>query len=259
MANLLLSSFVKADNTNSITIGQVSNADTDNLNLSIEQIGYDNKVNLKIAHRNNSIFFKQQGHNNELSFFPTWGQQSGGDIDGASNSLHMEQNCTLSSCAKSDINLHILGSSNSVRWGQGLYLSGSSDTTFADDNDEGGGHTLNLDIHGSNNSLSGYQRNGNNNQYSPHTATVYFYSSNNSFYVVQETDGTKTATLKTTNDGNTGSLNQSGGGAHNANVTLSGSQPTTFNLTQQINSAQSYTLIQNCQTSGGCNIAVLQQ
>ena len=257
---LLLSLNSLADNKNSVIVGQVSGASTDNLNLSIEQIGYNNKVNLKLAHNNNALLFKQTGNNNEISWVPQWGQQSAGDLDGASNSLHFEQMCTrgVGNCNKSDIQMHIYGDSNSVRWGQGLWLSGATDTTFANDGDEGGGHTLNLDIHGSNNSLSGYQRNGNANLYSSHTATVYFYSDNNSFYVVQETDGTKTATLKTTNDGNTGSLNQSGSGAHNASVTLTGSYPTTFNLTQQSNSAQSYSLTQNCQTSAGCSVNVTQ-
>ena len=254
---LLLSLNSQADNTNSIILDQV--VSSDNLNLNIEQIGYNNKVNLKLAHASNSILFKQTGNNNEISWVPAWGQQSNGDLDGSSNNLHFEQSCTKgSSCAKSDINMHIYGNSNSVRWGQGLYLSGSSDTTFANDNDEGGGHTLNLDIHGNSNSLSGYQRNGNNNQYSAHTATVYFYSSSNSFYVVQETDGTKTASLKSYNDGNTGSLTQSGSGAHNAAVILNGAYPTTFNLNQQSNSAQSYSLTQNCQTSGGCSVSVTQ-
>ena len=257
MVSLLSSLSSRADNTNSIILDQV--VSSDNLNLSIEQIGYNNKVNLKLAHNSNALLFKQSGNNNEISWVPAWGQQSNGDLDGSSNSLHFEQNCTRgSSCAKSDIQMHIAGDSNSVRWGQGMHLSGSTDTTFTNDGDEGGGHTLKLDIHGSNNSLSGYQRNGSLNTYDGHTATVYFYSSNNSFYVVQETDGAKTATLKTTNDGNTGSLTQSGNGAHNATVTLTGTQPTTFNLNQQSNTAQSYSLTQNCQTSGGCSISVTQ-
>lgn len=257
---LLLSLNSLADNKNSVIIGQVSGVSTDNLNLNIEQIGYNNKVNLKLAHNSNALLFKQTGNNNEISWVPQWGQQSGGDLDGASNSLHFEQSCTRgSSCAKSDINMHIYGDSNSVRWGQGMWLNGGvSDTTFANDGDEGGGHTLNLDIHGSSNSLAGYQRNGNANLYSAHTATVYFYSSSNSFYVVQETDGTKTASLKTYNNGNTGSLTQSGSGAHNAAVILNGAYPTTFNLNQQSNSAQSYSLTQNCQTSGGCSVSVTQ-
>ena len=256
---LLLSLNSLADNKNSIIIGQVSGVSTDNLNLNIEQIGYNNKVNLKLAHNNNALLFKQTGNNNEISWVPVWGQQSAGDLDGASNSLHFEQSCTMgTSCAKSDIQMHIYGDSNSVRWGQGLTLSGSSDTTFASDGDEGGGVTLNLDIHGDNNSLSGYQRNGSLNTYDGHTATVYYYSDNNSFYVVQETDGTKTLSLKSYNDGNTGSLYQRGNGAHNAAVILNGAYPTTFNLEQNSNSAQSYSLTQNCQTSGGCSVSVTQ-
>ena len=257
MVSLSLSSFVKADNTNSIILDQV--VSSDNLNLNIEQIGYNNKVNLKLAHASNSLLFKQSGNNNEISWVPAWGQQSNGDLDGASNSLHFEQSCTRgTSCAKSNIDFHILGDSNSVRWGQGVTLSGSSDTTFASDGDEGGGVILTLDIHGDNNTLSGYQRNGSQNTYDGHDATVYYYSDNNSFYVVQETDGKKTLSLKSYNDGNTGSVLQTGQGTHNAAVILNGAYPTTFNLEQNSNSNQSYSLTQNCQTSGGCSVSVTQ-
>jgi len=39
---------------------------------------------------------------------------------------------------------------------------------------------------------------------------------------------------------------------------LNGTNPTTFNLTQNSNTAQSYSLTQNCLTSGGCSVGVTQ-
>ena len=42
----LLSLNSLADNKNSVIIGQVTGVATDNLNLTIEQTGYDNKINL---------------------------------------------------------------------------------------------------------------------------------------------------------------------------------------------------------------------
>ena len=51
---------------------------------------------------------------------------------------------------------------------------------------------------------------------------------------------------------------QDGTGEHNANITITGSQPTTLNLTQHSNTTQNYTLSQNCVTSGGCSITVTQ-
>ena len=256
----LLSLNSLADNTNSVIIGQVSGVSTDNLNLNIEQIGYNNKVNLKLAHNNNSLLFKQTGNNNEISWVPQWGQQGAGDLDGASNSLHFEQYCSrgAGNCGKSDIQMHIYGDSNNVRWGQGTTLTDINDTTFSNDGDEGGSHTLNLDIHGESNKLAGYQRNGSANTYNGHTATIYFYSDNNEFFVKQEADGAKTLSLIANNDGNTGTIHQNGTAAHNATVTLNGTNPTTFNLTQNSNTAQSYSLTQNCLTSGGCSVSVTQ-
>ena len=47
-------------------------------------------------------------------------------------------------------------------------------------------------------------------------------------------------------------------GSHNAQITLTGSQPTTLNLLQQGATNKSYNLTQNCQTVGGCTVSVTQ-
>ena len=249
-----------ADNTNSVIIGQVSGVSTDNLNLNIEQIGYNNKVNLKLAHNNNSLLFKQTGNNNEISWVPQWGQQGAGDLDGASNSLHFEQNCTRgSSCGKSDIGFHIQGNDNSVRWGQGKTLANASDETFSLDSDEGGNHKLNLDIHGNNNSVAGFQRNGAQNQYSGHTATLYIYANDNSLWVKQENDGAKTLNYTSRTDDNTGHIVQMGSGIHTSTINLTGTYPSTLNLLQNSSTNQSYTLTQNCVTVGGCSVTITQE
>ena len=52
---------------------------------------------------------------------------------------------------------------------------------------------------------------------------------------------------------------QSGYATHTANITLNGSFPTTLSLEQKGGTAQSYSLSQNCQTSGGCSVSVVQQ
>ena len=258
---IMLPLFVVANDNNKVDVETTGSQSNDNLVFNVTQIGFNNDTIFSLGGASNQILIKQTGNKNFISFVPTWGTQqgSGGDLNGDSNSLHFEQNCTRgSSCAESNIDFHIKGDSNSVRWGQGLHLSGSSDTTFTSDGDEGGGVTLTLDIHGSNNALAGYQRNGNNNAYSAHDATVYLYADDNSFYVVQETDGKKTLSLKSYVDGNTGTISQSGSGAHNANITLTGTYSTNLNLTQQSNSVQNYTLTQNCVTAGGCSVSVTQ-
>ena len=52
---------------------------------------------------------------------------------------------------------------------------------------------------------------------------------------------------------------QDGNASHTATITLDGNYGTDLDLVQHAGSAQSYTLSQNCQTSGGCTISVTQQ
>ena len=89
--------------------------------------------------------------------------------------------------------------------------------------------------------------------------TFYLYSDNNDVFWRQNTDGVKTVNLYTYNDGNNVTGYQSGYATHTANITLNGSFPTTLSLEQKGGSAKSYSLSQNCQTSGGCSVSVVQQ
>ena len=199
--------------------------------LFIEQEGKDNKVDFSMQHQGNEVKIIQHGHNNKVSY-GHWGRLSSGDIDGTFNNLDFAQICGRGSlCKESHIGLHIYGDDNNVRWGQGYILSSLNDTTFAWDGREGGGHDVTIDIHGDNNNV----------------------------FWRQNTDGVKTVNLYTYNDGNNVTGYQSGYATHNANISLTGSSPTTLNLSQQGNSAQSYSLSQNCQTMGGCSISVAQQ
>ena len=60
-------------------------------------------------------------------------------------------------------------------------------------------------------------------------------------------------------DNNTINVAQQGGGAHTATILLYGTQPTTLNLTQINDITKSYSINQNCATSGGCTINVTQE
>jgi hypothetical protein len=53
-------------------------------------------------------------------------------------------------------------------------------------------------------------------------------------------------------------LIQGGNASHSATITLNGSYGTDLDLTQQGGTAQSYSLTQDCQTSGGCSVSVTQ-
>ena len=268
MVSLSLSSLTRADNTNSILIDQVSSTSTDNLNLTVEQIGYDNKIFFSLAHDSNTINLKQEGHNQEIGYADdalsygasAWGSGVGwgGDLDGSSNNIKLWQNCTKTSCNENDIQFHVPGNSNKMWWAQGYIIESRTDTSWAKDSLEGGGHKITIDIHGNNNSVVGHQRNCARGICSGHQADILVYGNNNDVYGRQEDDGVKNMYIRINTSDNEIDFLQTGSGAHNASITLNGSYPTDLNLTQHSNTTQNYTLIQNCQTSGGCNVSVTQ-
>ena len=248
------------DNTIDLDLG-LSLSDISN-KFEVDQDGNTNNIFFSVGGNNNDIYIRQQGQDNEIGWTNAWGSgiNWGGDLDGNSNSLNFRQNCTRgSSCAKSDIGFHIQGDSNTVKYGQGVYMASSDNTAFIDDSDEGGGHTTTLDIHGDNNTLTGYQRNGSLNAYNGHTATLYLYGDNQTLHAVQETDGAKTLNYTSYVDGTAGNIRQANIGAHTATVVLTGTYPTDITLLQNATTAQSYSITQNCVTVGGCSLSVTQE
>ena len=264
MVLLLSSSLTRADNTNSILIEQVAGGN--NLDLLIEQIGYNNKIFFSIGDVDDTtIDLKQEGNNNELGYAndsPSWGTGVGwgGDIDFDDQDIKLWQNCTKTTCAKNDIQFHIsYGTNNKVWWAQGYEISSRTDTSWTKDNTEGGGHKVTIDIHGNRNEIVGQQRSCSNNNCSGHTAQIYIYGDDNSVFGKQKADSSKTFNLTIQNDDNVVDYLQDGNASHVANITLTGAYGTDLDLVQHAGSAQSYSLSQNCQTSGGCTISVTQQ
>jgi len=209
---------------NEITIDQTGGTD---LAISIEQIGSKNAIKM---------------------------YDSGSSLNGANMSLHLYQ--ASQGTYQNTIELwHLDGSNNNVRWGQGGKLSSSTDTTFSYDGLESGGHYANLDIHGNDNNVSGWQANSGNGA---HTYNQLIWSDGNSVYVEQRGNIDKTLNLTIKNDDNTVEVVQREYG-HSATIELDGTDPTNLNLLQQGGTNQSYTLYQNCVTVGGCNVSVVQQ
>lgn len=224
-ASLLLSSYVKADN-----ILELKNVDSDNLDLTIEQVGANNTI---------------QCYNDASC----WTEDS--------ITIDLKQMNTSTYENKIEI-WHLEGGGNTVRWGQGVSLNSKTSTTWIWDNDESGGHYSRLDVHGSNNTLVGYQQNGGGTN-SGHIFTSLIFSDNNDIWVRQKNNGQKELNLYTTSDGNAIDVTQrSHGGEHTANITLTGSYPTDITLIQQGQNDQSYSISNNCITVGGCTISVQQ-
>ena len=266
VAALLIFGAVKAFADNEIAITQV--AQGDNLELDITQQGFNNDVFFSIGDGDNiNVEIMQRGHNNEIGYandYPSWGSgvSWGGDIDFDDQELKLYQNCTKSAsagCEKNDIQFHIsYGTDNKLWWAQGYVIDSRTDTSWTYDNSEGGGHNVTVDIHGDNNSVVGHQRNCSAGSCDGHSARIYLYGDDNDVFGQQQADGSKEFYLTINNDDNTVDYLQDGTGEHNATITITGSQPTTLDLTQHSNSTQNYTLTQNCVTSGGCSITVTQ-
>jgi len=259
---ILFMSKLQADNE--IDIDQIAQGDF--LELDIDQIGYNNDIFFSIGDGDNiSVEIVQKGNNNEIGYAndaPSWGSgvSWGGDIDYDDQELKLYQNCTKgTACNKNDIQFHIsYGTDNKLWWAQGYEISSRTDTSWSIDNTEGGGHTVTADIHGSNNEIVGQQRNCSNNVCDGHSARIYLYGDDNSVFGKQKADGGKEFYLTVNGSDATVDYLQDGTGEHNATITITGSQPTTLDLSQHSNTTQNYTLSQNCVTSGGCNITVTQ-
>ena len=251
---------------NEIDIVQVAGGDS--LSLLIDQIGFDNNVFFSVGDGDNvSVEIIKKGHNNEIGYAndaPSWGSGAGwgGDIDYDDQELKLYQNCTKSAsvgCEKNDIQFHIsYGTDNKLWWAQGYAIDTRTDTNWAYDNSEGGGHNVTVDIHGSNNSVVGHQRNCSAGSCDGHSARIYVYGDDNDVFGQQQADGGKEFYLTINNDDNTVDYLQDGTGEHNATITITGSQPTTLDFTQHSNTTQNYTLSQNCVTVGGCTVTVNQ-
>ena len=220
--------------------------------LSLSTKAEDNVINLDQSGDNLSLQIEQVGSNNNILLYDSGSKITGDDVD-----IHLHQHNTSSSASTNTIKLwHLYGDDNAIRWGQGAALTNSSDTTFESDSDDSGGQYAMIDIHGSRNSIVGYQMNSGSGA---HTADIYIWGDDNSAWLRQKNNSSKNLDLLIKNDDNAVSVLQKDHAAHTAAITLDGTYGTNLNLTQQTNTAQSYTLIQNCVTVAGCNISVIQQ
>jgi hypothetical protein len=241
---------------NHIHIDQVN--DGDNFDLSIDQIGYNNKVDFSFNHSNNTIDLLQYGNDNYFGYTDTWGSgySWGGDIDGVGNNIEVRQKCSTTACNDNDFQLHVWGDNNDVVFGQGYENNNSLTPNWNYDGTEPGGNFVRLDIHGDNNEFKGSQKQDSSSV--THDLIANIYGDDNDVYVRQMQNGNKDLTLTIYNDDNEVTINQKNNGAHNATITLNGTQPTDLSLSQVGNTTQNYTLSQNCITSGGCSVTVTQ-
>ena len=234
----------------------------------------DNTVYIDQVGDNNTVTIEQDGTaTNTIRGIYSSGDDAG-LIQGNSNTIEMRQGATTSTDSNL-IEFKIIGSSNDVLLYQDRLNTGYEDTQA------GGGHTIILDLNGSTNDIDIIQRNnystngghfvdlevtGSSNsidlkQISDYSKDIFgkVTGSNNSVTVYQHEDSNKYLDFDLTGNGHTLDVEQTGTGAHNAEITLiNGSAPSTVNLLQQGSTSQSYSLEQTCYTTGGCSTTVTQ-
>lgn len=255
-AMLLMFALAAIADDNHVHIDQVQGGD--NFNLEIDQIGHNNLIRFSFNHDNNTIDLYQYGNNNYIGYTDIWGSgyNWGGDVDGLNNELEIRQKCSFSTCNENDFQMHVWGDDNKVVFGQGYENGNSLTPNWNYDGTEPGGNFVQLDIHGDDNEFKGSQKQDSNSI--THSIKAFIYADNNDVFVKQMQNGDKELILYIYNDDNEVDITQKNNGAHNATITLNGSQPTILDLSQVGNTTQNYTLSQNCITTGGCNVTVTQ-
>jgi len=255
LLSISLSSIAYADN--SVFIEQITTSD--DTTITINQDGNDNAVNLSMAHDDNTLDFHQEGNNNTISWVSYWGSGKswGGDLDGSDNTLRFKQYNTTGSDSNR-IGFHIPSNGNTVDVCQGASFASSTSTSCSGtSSQEYGGHTTNLDLHSGGNTIKIGQQTGTGN--ADHYVQLYTYGGeNNDIFVKQNGNGNKTLNMTVRTDGGEQSIIQKDSGAHTATIDLTGSYHTDLDLKQQGSTNQSYSLTQNCQTSGGCGVTLTQ-
>ena len=255
LISISLSSIAYADN--SVFIEQITTSD--DTTITVNQDGNDNAVNLTMAHDDNTLDIDQKGNNNTVSWVSYWGSGKswGGDLDGTNNTLKFEQINTTGSDSNK-IGFHIQSNDNNVHVCQGATFASSTSTSCSEtSSEEYGGHTTNLDLHSGGNDIKIGQQTGTGN--ADHYVQLYTYGGeNNDIFVKQNGNGNKTLNMTVRTDGGEQSIIQKDSGAHTATIDLTGSYHTDLDLKQQGSTNQSYSLTQNCQTSGGCGVTLTQ-
>ena len=233
------------------------------VSLAITQDGDDNKVGtstdkLSVNGTSNTMYILQEGQWNQVFYIADFGSGTswGGDINGSSNDIKIEQYNTTGTDVNK-VGMHISGSNNDVHICQGKSFDNFSDTECSGTANEYGGHLVDLDIHASNNDVKVSQQTGTGN--GDHTAKIYMYGGdNNDTFIKQGGDGDKFVSLQVSTDGGAQNIIQDGSGAHTATINLGGSYYTDLDLTQDSSTDQTYTLTQDCQTAGGCTVSLTQ-
>lgn len=214
-------------------------------------IADDNVINITQSGDNLDLEIEQVGFNNEVGML-----DSNSYINNAPNlDIHIVQYNFTANLNKILFD-EVSGSNNTFKLGQSV--AWQSDGSYTYDGAEGGGHYMEIDLYGSNNSLKWHQTNQ-SGATDGHDFNFHLAGDWNEINGRQQSSGAKEMNLTIYNDDNDVTLRQKGANTtHTANITLDGSEGTTLTLIQLGTTAQTYSLSQNCVTVGGCSVSVTQ-
>ena len=192
----------------------------------------------------------QDGENNAIG-----SSTNASTNNGDTNKLFIKQKNTGQAAASGTIEFGITGDNNNIELGQGFTGTGlvGTDTT------ESGAKFIELNVTGDSNNVHVGQRNGSSGTYVGHIATVDITGNSNSVDAEQTNDGLKSVDIDLSGNGHSVFSRQMSEGAHTSTIDLTnGGGAYTMSVTQNSNTAQSYTLQGTCYVAQGCAVSVTQ-
>jgi hypothetical protein len=229
---MLIIPMITIADDNEINITQTG----DNFQLGIDQIGYDNKIQML-----------------DINSF----------ITASSLDMYLVQVNTNANANPNTITFdEISGSNNQMKLAQGVAwttLDSDTDLTWYGDSYESGGHEIDITLYGDYNKLAVQQTNQ-TGATDGHDFDLHLAGDYNEVKIKQQSNGAKNIGLTIYNDYNDVFIRQKGNGAtHNANITLDGLYGTDLILKQMSTTNQTYNLSLDCMTVGGCGVTVTQE
>lgn len=213
-------------------------------------IADDNVINITQSGDNLDLEIEQVGFNNEVGMLDSYSY-----INNAPNlDMHIVQYNNTSAINKILFD-EISGSGNTLKLGQGIAWQGDGSYTY--DSIEGGGHYMELDLYGNDNSLTWHQTNAGST--SGHDFNFHLAGDDNDISGRQQGNGVKEMNLTIYNSDNNVTARQKGTWAnHTANITLDGLYGTDLLFKQLGSTSLTYSLSVDCVTVGGCAVTVEQ-
>jgi hypothetical protein len=235
-------------------------------------VGLGNRIDLYSDGSGNSVTIEQVGNYNRIQGLG--GSGTNARVAGFGTSVNIKQGDTLS--GRNLIELHVQGNGNNVTLSQAR-----NTTTGAQDGVESGGHIVRLSVTGDVGTYiirQGNDGGANSGHFLNYTMTgsggthrvtqanngeklafVSISGSNNNETIIQSGTGNHFLDLSMTGNGNSANITQKDAGSHKATISLiNAGGPSSATLVQQGNTAQVYSITQQCATLAGCSVSVTQ-